>query len=40
LLGGEDAVPVIADVTRDIPLVFSLVRRLGADVLITGEVAG
>ncbi|MBV8668246.1 MAG: bifunctional diaminohydroxyphosphoribosylaminopyrimidine deaminase/5-amino-6-(5-phosphoribosylamino)uracil reductase RibD [Candidatus Eremiobacteraeota bacterium] len=40
LLGGQDAVPVIADVTRDIPLRLRLVRRLGDDVLITGEVAG
>jgi diaminohydroxyphosphoribosylaminopyrimidine deaminase/5-amino-6-(5-phosphoribosylamino)uracil reductase len=40
LLGGADAVPVIADVTRDIPLRLRLVRRLGDDVLITGEVAG
>ncbi len=39
LLGGTNAVPVIADVTRDVPLRFSVVRRLGDDVLITGEVA-
>ncbi len=38
LLGGSDAVPVIADMTRDIPLRLELVRRLGDDVLITGEV--
>jgi diaminohydroxyphosphoribosylaminopyrimidine deaminase / 5-amino-6-(5-phosphoribosylamino)uracil reductase len=38
LLGGADAVPVIADMTRDIPLRLELVRRLGDDVLITGEV--
>jgi len=38
LLGGSDAVPVIADMTRDIPLRLELVRRLGEDVLITGSV--
>ena len=40
LLGGPDAVPVIADISRDISLRLRLVRRLGDDVLITGEVAG
>jgi len=39
LLGGPDAVPVIADITRDIPLHLERVRRLGDDVLITGEVS-
>lgn len=38
LLGGSDAVPVIADVTRDIPLRLEIARRLGDDVLISGEV--
>ena len=39
LLGGADAVSVIADVTRDVPLRLETVRRLGDDVLITAEVA-
>lgn len=40
LLGGPDAVPVIASISRDVPLRLQIVRRLGDDVLITGEVAG
>jgi diaminohydroxyphosphoribosylaminopyrimidine deaminase / 5-amino-6-(5-phosphoribosylamino)uracil reductase len=40
LLGGGDAVHVIADFTRDVPLRLETVRRLGDDVLITAEVRG
>ncbi len=38
LLGGANATPVIANVSRDIPLRLETVRRLGDDVLVSAEV--
>lgn len=38
LLGGQQAVPVIGNATRDIPVRLQAVRRLGDDVLIAAEI--
>jgi diaminohydroxyphosphoribosylaminopyrimidine deaminase/5-amino-6-(5-phosphoribosylamino)uracil reductase len=38
LLGGPEAVPVIGNVTRELPLHLHTVRRLGDDVLVAAEI--
>ncbi len=38
LLGGPEAVPVIGNVTRELPLRLQAVRRLGDDVLVAAEI--
>jgi diaminohydroxyphosphoribosylaminopyrimidine deaminase/5-amino-6-(5-phosphoribosylamino)uracil reductase len=38
LLGGEEAVPVVGNIARDVPVRLQAVRRLGDDVLIAAEI--
>jgi len=38
LLGGPEAIPVIGNVTRELPVRLHTVRRLGDDVLVAAEI--